>query len=165
MEKPSVTIKHREAYFLGGMILVFSLIAIIPNVSSPPEDQLFGWILIGCQVVLGLIVMGFGDSMEIIDENGIYMKGFAKARRYAWSDFIEVGVAKVRGRKAVATYHPEIYLTVRGGALRRTSGEMWQLRNFTTGITLEYRKKIWECILYHYGAPDFDEWGKPPEIT
>lgn len=165
MKKPSVTIKHPEALLIGASLVLFSLIAMIPNLVSPPEDPVYGWMLVAVLLVFGLIVLGFGESAEIIDEKGICIKGLLKKRRYGWSDIAEVGVARVRGTRPVAAWHPEVYITLRSGMPRRTAGEMWLTRNVNTGLVLPYRRRVWECICHYYGEPDFDEWGKPPEVT
>lgn len=166
MEKPTVTVQEKAAcYLLGGGALVFSLIMLIPTVSAPEDEKIGGWIFAAFLFVCGIVVLGFADSKYIIDENGIYYKGFSKGYRYAWTDVIEVGVAKVRGKGHPPNYHPEIYITLKGGTPYRAGRGAWIVRNLNTGIQLSYRRKVWDCICHYYGAPDFDEWGKPPEVT
>lgn len=165
MEKPSVTIKHPEAYVLGGMMMIFSLIFIFPAIAAPPEEKVGFLALVAVMATGSLLVMTLGSSVEIIDENGIYLKELFSERRYAWSDIVEVAVAKVHNRKSFSSYHPEIYITVKGGRSRREAGEQWLIRNMSTGIILPYQRKVWSCICYYYGAADFDEWGRLPDIT
>ncbi|MBQ7231589.1 MAG: hypothetical protein IJX04_11935 [Oscillospiraceae bacterium] len=165
MKKPTVTIKHPEAFYMGGALVMFSLVAVIPNIAAPPEEPLYGWMLVAVLLVFGLIILGFGETTETIDEKGICIKGLLKKRRYAWADIAEVGVARVRGTRPVAAHHPEVYVTLRGGMPRRAAGEMWLTRNVHTGLVLPYTRGVWDCIRHYYGEPDFDEWGQPPTNT
>lgn len=166
MEKPTVTFQEKAGcYLLGGAALVFSLIMLIPTASAPEDEKIYGWIFAAIVFVCGIVVLGFADSKYTIDENGIYYKGFSKEYRYPWTDVIEVGVAKVHNSRGIGAYHPEIWITLKGGTPYRAGRGSWIVRNLNTGIQLPYQRKLWDCIGYYYGAPDFDEWGKPPTVS
>ena len=165
MEKPSVTIKHSGYYLIGGYALVLMLLPVFALRNLSAEEKLLGWIAVAVLLAGCLYLLLSGATVEVIDEHGYYRKTVLGERRYAWSEIIEIGVARVPYRRSSSSYYPEIYLTVKGGWLRRIAGTDWKIRNLRTGFTLEYTRKTWDCIGYYYGAPDFDEWGKPPTLT
>ena len=144
MEKPKVTIQEAAAaYLAGGDCIVFSLIMLIPALSGPENEKVAGCIMASIFFAFGLLALGLADSKYVIDENGIYYKGFIKEYRYPWPDVIEVGVAKVHNRKGIGTYHPEIWIMLKGGTPKQAAGDLWIVRNMSTGIQLPYRRKVW----------------------
>lgn len=160
MKKPTVTIRRPAYCALGGVMIVLSLIGIFPAISAPTGEKLTIWMCMGWLFAIGLIYFVLSRAAEIIDENGIYFKGVFKKNRLAWSDIIEVGVAKLPG-----TNRPVICITVKGGKSGQAVGRMWHRSNASAGYCLPYRRKVWDCIRHYYGEPDFDEWGKPPTVS
>lgn len=166
MKKPTVTIQDAAAaYLAGGALLVFSLVMLIPAISAPQDEKIFGWIMAVILFVCGLVALAVADSKYVIDENGIYYKGFSKEYRYPWTDIIELGIAKTQGGNRTGAPHPEIWITLKGGTPRQEVGHMWLISNLNTCLQLPYRRKVWDCIRHYYGEPNFDEWGKPPTMT
>lgn len=165
MEKPSVTIKYSGYYLIGGYILMLTLLPLFIVGTLPEEEKWMGWLAVGLFLTAAVGVLLWGATVDTIDERGISRTSMFGDRCWAWSDIAEVGVARIHSRKSVNIYHPEICVTAKGGWLRRLAGKQWKLRNLRTGLTLEYKKDTWACICHYYGEPDFDEWGKPPEVT
>lgn len=147
MEKPSVTIQHKEAYFVSGIFFMFSLLAGILNgklTVGPWGEQLLGYLLSAMGLLVAAVFFVWAKCTETLDENGICCHTPFYTRQYDWSKVCTVKICPPSGKDL-----PKIEIAVEGHKV---------------ALQLDYTKRTFACILYYYGEPDCDEYGKRPSI-
>ena len=141
MEKPAVTIEHKEAYAVFG-VMIFMFLAIVALNCVTADSSLMGFVIAAlCLAVAGLFLF-MAKCSETIDENGIRIRTAFSEKQYSWDDVQSVGIAKPSGKDL-----PKIEIKVHQSVL-----------------FVNYTKRSFSCIRYYYGEPDWDKYGKPPLI-
>lgn len=148
MEKPSVTIRHKEGYaaaglFFGGAVLIVFLNTVL--LPERLEDQVLGYAIAAMAAVLAVVFLLWARCTETIDENGIGIKRPFWWYRYPWDAVQRVGIIPPPGKDL-----PKIEIRVAG---RRSA------------LLIDYTKRTAACVRHYYGEPDFDKWGKTPTIS
>lgn len=141
MEKPSVTIQHKEAYAAGGLLCVLSLVIGLLNWSAN-ENTFPGVLIPGLGLLLALLFFFFGNCSEKLDENGICICTPFSEKQAAWDQVVCVGILAPSGKDV-----PKIEFT---------------LKNHSIPYQIQYTKRTLSCVRHYYGEPDWDKYGKPP---
>lgn len=141
MEKPAVTMEHKEAYAtFGAMTFLFLVIVALNCVTA--DCSLIGFAIAAlCLAVAGLFLF-MAKCSETMDENGIRIHTPFSEKQYSWDDVQSVGIAKPSSKDL-----PKIEIKVDKSVLY-----------------IDYTKRSRSCIHYYYGEPDWDKYGKPPSI-
>jgi len=148
MEKPSVTLRHDEAYLLGGFMFIITVASVSLSYVVPSDQQ-------SRQVTLVAAILEFffcvacicwGASTETLNENGISIKRPFYRKQHAWSDVTRVSVEAMPSR---------------GGKRPVFSLE---IKNRRFPLEIAYTKRSMACITCYYGQPNQEKWGKPPML-
>jgi len=141
--KPAVTICHKEAYALGGLALLLSVLALVLTLTS--REALLPGLAVS---VLGLLLAAYGfykaRSVEHLDETGIVMQTPTRRVCCPWSRVKRVELHPPEGKDT-----PKLWLFPEGRKMP---------------LRIEYTKRTYQCVTSYYGTLDSDEWGKPPVI-
>lgn len=143
MEKPSVTIQHKEAFAVSGISLLLSLISGF-LIWSMGENQLPGLLVPVVGLLLSAFFLFFGKCSERIDETGICICTPFSVKQYSWDQVLSVGILGPSGKDM-----PKI---------------LFKIKNGGAALRIDYTKKTFSCVCYYYGKPDWDKYGKPPSI-
>ena len=148
MEKPSVTLRHDEGYLLGGLLLIMTALVFGMSLVVPVAQQtglISVWVVI-LLVLCSIACFFWGSFTETFDENGIFIKRPFCSKQYHWSDVTKVSIKAVPAK---------------GGKMPEFSIE---IKNRRFSLSIAYTKRTMACIIYYYGQPDRDQWGKPPML-
>lgn len=147
MEKPSVTIQHKEGYaasgaFFGAALLMFVLNTVMP--SAQHDEQILGYAIVAMTAVMGAFFLLWARCSETLDEDGITLRRLSKVKRYGWNEIGSVSIQPPQGKDL-----PKLQF-------RNTDG-----RHIAY---IDYTKRALACVHVYYGNPDLSKWCKPPTI-
>ena len=148
MEKPSVTLRHDEAYLIAGFMFIITAVGVVLTFAVPAaqETRQLSLIIAAVLVVFCVALFFLGGCTETLDEHGIFIKRPFYSKQYPWSDVVKVTIDAVLSKGGK---HPEFSLRIKKRRLP---------------LTLSYTKGVMACITCYYGQPDQDKWGKPPML-
>lgn len=142
MEKPSVTIQHKEAYAVSGILVTLALVISLLN-DSTAEKGFPGLLITVLCLLLASFFLFLGKSSERMDEKGIYIFTPFSAKQYHWDEISHVGILAPSGKDL-----PKVEIGLKKGGI----------------LQLDYTKRSLSCVRCYYGEPDWDKYGKPPSI-
>ena len=142
MEKPSVTIQHKEAYAVSGVLVVLVLFISFLN-DATAEKGFLGLLIPVLCLLLAVFFLFLGRSSERMDEKGIYICTPFSTKQYHWDELSHVGILAPSGKDLA-----KIEIGLKKGKI----------------LQLDYTKRTLSCVCYYYGEPDWDKYGKPPSI-
>ena len=148
MEKPSVTLRHDEAYLLGGFMALITVAGFVLSrvVPADPSARKLSLVVAIIMMVFCSACFFWGGFEETLDEHGIFIKRPFYSKRYLWSDVTKVSIEVVQQYKSKG---PEASLRIKKRKLP---------------LSLAYTKRSMACITCYYGQPDEDQRGKPPML-
>ena len=146
MEKPSATLKHDTTYFLGGFMLLITVIAFTLSRVMPAEqsERNLSLVIAIIMTIFSVVCFYYGGFSETLDESGILLKRPFHSKKYLWSDVEEVSIEVVQQYKQKG---PQFSLRIKGRKML---------------LSIGYTKRTMACITCYYGQPERDQWGKPP---
>lgn len=147
MEKPSVTITHKEGYATSGVVFGIAMLLFVFNTVMPSTEwgeRILAYAIAAIAVVIGVVFIFIARHSETLDEGGMTIRYFSKVKHYGWNEIGKVVVIPPLGK------------------------DLPKLRFWTTDgqhiAFVDYTKRTLACVRAYYGAPDEDHWGKPPAV-
>ena len=145
MEKPTLTIEHKEGnllsvlFFLAAGFIFFLNTALSP---SRQEEQLLGYAIAVTAGVLGVFFLLWARCSETLDADGITIRRPFGTKHHSWEEVGKIGIQPPQGKDL-----PKLWL-------QRADGR--HIAQFY------YTKRSLACIRFYYGDPDYDNWNNPP---